>query len=188
MGGPNPGGGNARQRKAQMRRKMVWELCLEGLNYWEIAAKVEERYKRSSVKNVDDLPKNWNHKKVSVDIKRSLENTKSDVMSMSKHHLEVQVQRIERMISSIWEKVMEDEFSGDKIDAINTINRLQKRKSKLLGLNDPEKIEMITEESADEDDSFEWPDPEDAPQLKHRENGDQDKVHTNGHENGEVGE
>ena len=176
----NRGNNNKKQKPTQERRKMVWELTLEGFNYFEIAERVKERYRRSKFKDIDNVPNGYDHAYVAKDIKRSLEQTKSEVIGMARKHREIQVQRIERMIQSVWSKIKEDHFSGDKIDAINTINRLQKRKADLLGLDDPEQIEMINQE-IDEDSSFEWPDPDDAPQLTHRkEENNGEEVHKNG--------
>ena len=176
----NRGNNNKQQKPTQERRKMVWELTLEGYNYFEIAEQVKERYRRSQFKSIDNVPKGYDHAYVAKDIKRSLEQTKSDVLGMARKHREIQVQRIERMIQSVWSKITEDHFSGDKISAINTISRLQKRKADLLGLDDPEQIEMINQE-IDENDSFEWPDPDDAPQLQHRvDKTNGEKVHNNG--------
>jgi len=180
---------NGRQSKAQERRRRVWELVLEGYQYREIAAKIEREYRNSSFRDADDLPKDWGHQYVAKDVYEELKNVKDEVTDMAQKHLTIQVQRIERMIRSLWRRAQKEDTKPAEIDAIKTINRLQKRKAKLLGLDDPERIKHLQGE--DDSQTFEWPDPEDAPQLtttksQEKTNGEQQaELHENGHKDSE---
>ena len=140
------------------RRKLVMEKRRAGKVYKTIAEEVEEEV------GIDRLPSGGGPRYAHQDISRELEKYRDDLRENAEFLVELQIQRIEEMIRSLYPKARE----GDE-DAISEIRNLIKRKSDLLGLDEAEEYILS---GRDEAFSFGWADPDDAPAVPDSESTD----------------
>lgn len=143
---------------AQKRRNLVMELKVQGYSHTRIAKKVIAKYKSDYEYNEANLPENYDDKSVAKDMEQRVEQHWESDVGQLKRHILVQLRRVESLINAVWERANNGDYK-----AIKELRQLQRRKSKLLGLDAPERIDVI---GGDEDENvgFEWADPSMLPE------------------------
>ena len=154
------------QISTQERRGEVFRLRIEGFTYKEIAAKVLEKFGGKK------LPAGWDDRYANKDVRRHLAKVKKNTWDKAEETLMVEVRRLNEMQHSIWVEFQNASGINEKKKCVETYISLQKRKAKFLGLDEPEKIEMLMANmGSDEVEGFKWAQPDEAPEYI-----------TNGHE------
>lgn len=161
--------------KTAIRRRMVFELRKTGMIYEDVAREIRKKYREDARLSPEDLPKDYGATEAARDMSRWLSHLHDQLNETAKEMVLLEVQRIDQMINEVWKKI--DTMDGENVridrmrSAINTILDLQQRKSKFLGLDDPEKVQVL-DQTEDGFDGFGWADPDEAPRFKKDENED----------------
>jgi hypothetical protein len=126
-------------RKAQIseRRKMVWDLRLRGKELQAIAEEIWAHYRKEG--REDELPKKYGVQGVHDDFKAIMAERAALESKEITDHVRLDASRLDTMIEVLWDRVT----LGDT-EAIETVRRLLERRSKLLGLNAPDRVDHTT--------------------------------------------
>jgi len=161
--------------KTAIRRRMVFELRKTGMIYKDVAREIRKKFREDVRLSPEDLPKDYGATEASRDMSRWLSHLHDQLNETAKEMVLLEVQRIDQMINKVWKKI--DTMDGENVridrmkSAINTILDLQQRKSKFLGLDDPDKVQVL-DQSEEEFDGFSWAPPDEAPRFKKNEGED----------------
>ncbi len=148
----------------QKRRQEILDLKMEGYTYRDIADIMLDRHGGKK------LPSGFDASYAQMDVSRELDKLRNETWDKAKNVLMIEIRRLEEMQKSMWKDFQDAEKSREKRRIVNTFIKLQERKSSFLGLDQPEKVEMLMSSVENEDiEGFEWASPEDMPQ--HVENG-----------------
>lgn len=113
------------------RRREVIELREEGRTWSDVADTIEKRH------GADALPNHWGKRYACQDFHRALEKVRGEVKDRARTVREMELRRLDRMQRGLWE----DATNGDT-DAARTVVRLMKRRAKLLGLDEPDELDV----------------------------------------------
>lgn len=113
------------------RRREVIELRESGATWAEIADTMERRH------GADALPEHWSKRYANKDFHRALGKVQDEVKDRARSVREMELKRLNRMQKGLWEEAK----SGDT-DAVRTIVRLMKRRASLLGLDEPDELDV----------------------------------------------
>lgn len=130
-------------KKTQMlqtakRRKEVIQLREAGATWADIADTIEERH------GLDALPNHWGKRYACQDFHRALGKVQDEVKERARTVREMELRRLRRMQRGLWQKAV----SGDT-DAVRTVVRLMKRRANLLGLDEPDELDVTAGAEAD---------------------------------------
>jgi hypothetical protein len=143
----------------QERRQEVLELKTEGHTYREIASIMLDRHGGKA------LPSGWDERYAYQDVSRELEKVQKKTWDKAKEVLMIEIRRLDEMQKEMWRKFQSATKLSEQKDIIETFIKLQKRKAKFLGLDEPEKIEMLTARMDGQDaEGFEWATPDQMPE------------------------
>ncbi len=112
------------------RIAFAWAGRLRGKSYEAIFSEMQRNYPGL-------LPLDYNLVKLQKDISTALEKIKPAYMETAGELVQIEAQRFDVMLDSIWEKVE----SGDT-RAIDTALNISKERRKMLGLDQPEKFSV----------------------------------------------
>lgn len=123
-------------KKTQMlqtakRRKEVIQLREAGATWSDIADTIEKRH------GADALPNHWGKRYACQDFHRALGKVQDEVKDRARTVREMELKRLNRMQRGLWE----DAISGDT-DAARTVVQLMKRRASLLGLDEPDELDV----------------------------------------------
>jgi hypothetical protein len=113
------------------RRSEVIELRESGATWAEIADAIENRH------GAEALPNGWDRRYAYKDFHRVLGKVQDEVKDRARSVRELEMKRLNRMQRGLWEEAT----SGDT-DAARTVLRLMKRRAKLLGLDEPDELDV----------------------------------------------
>lgn len=113
------------------RRREVIQLREAGATWEAIADTMEERH------GPDSLPEHWSKRYAHKDFQRALGKVQDEVKDRARTVREMELRRLRRLQRGLWQ----DAINGDT-DAARTIVRLMKRRAKLLGLDEPEELNV----------------------------------------------
>lgn len=116
---------------------MVWDLRIRGMALQDIAEEVRKRY--AQMGREEELPGKYNDKHVHADFKAIMEERAALETKEITDHVRLDASRLDTMIEVLWDRVE----LGDT-EAIETVRRLLERRSKLLGLNAPDRVDHTT--------------------------------------------
>jgi hypothetical protein len=85
----------------------------------------------------DALPEHWSKRYAHKDFQRALGKIQEEVEDRARTVREMELRRLRRLQRGLWQ----DALNGDT-DAARTIVRLMKRRAKLLGLDEPEELDV----------------------------------------------
>jgi hypothetical protein len=117
--------------KTAKRRKEVIQLREVGATWSDIADTIEERH------GANALPNHWGKRYACQDFHRALGKVQEEVKDRARSVREMELKRLRRMQRGLWQ----DAINGDT-DAARTIVKLMKRRAKLLGLDEPEELDV----------------------------------------------
>ena len=117
--------------KTAKRRTEVIQLREAGATWSDIADTIEERH------GPDALPNHWGKRYACQDFHRALGKVQEEVKDRARAVREMELKRLRRMQQGLWQ----DAINGDT-DATRTIVKLMKRRAKLLGLDEPEELDV----------------------------------------------
>lgn len=123
-------------KKTQMlqtakRRREVIQLREAGATWSDIADTIEKRH------GADALPNHWGKRYACQDFHRALGKVQDEVKDRARTVREMELKRLNRMQRGLWE----DAIGGDT-DAARTVVQLMKRRAALLGLDEPEELDV----------------------------------------------
>jgi hypothetical protein len=122
---------NAQQLTTAKRRKEVIQLREAGATWEVIADTIEERH------GAEALPKHWSKRYAHKDFQRALGKVQDEVKDRARTVREMELMRLRRMQRGLWGAAVE----GDT-DAVRTVVKLMKRRASLLGLDEPEELDV----------------------------------------------
>jgi len=117
--------------KTAKRRKEVIQLREAGATWSDIADTIEEQH------GADALPNHWGKRYACQDFHRALGKVQEEVKDRARSVREMELKRLRRMQRGLWQ----DAINGDT-DAARTIVKLMKRRAKLLGLDEPDELDV----------------------------------------------
>ena len=156
---------SVQQEATAKRRNLVFDLKVQGYEYKEIAEIITKKYKEDPSLNYQNLPKNYNDNQVGNDVRREVGKYVENKIENVEKYIVIEIRRIEKMINSLWERATKLDGKDAELTAIDRIISLQKRKASLLGLDAPEKVDIL-KKSQEEDaySGFSWADPNEIPE------------------------
>ncbi len=122
---------NVQQLTTAKRRKEVIQLREAGATWQTIADTIEQRH------GADALPKHWSKRYAHKDFQRALGKVQDEVKDRARTVREMELRRLRRMQRGLWQ----DATSGDT-DAARTVVKLMKRRAALLGLDEPDELDV----------------------------------------------
>ncbi len=120
------------------RRKEVIQLREAGATWADIADTMLDRH------GADALPSGWDKRYAWNDFDRALDKVQDEVKERARTVREMELRRLRRMQRGLWQKAV----SGDT-DAVRTVVRLMKRRANLLGLDEPDELDVTAGAEAD---------------------------------------
>lgn len=117
------------------RRRLVLELRRHGATYEQIAAAVKDEY------GEERLPNGWDERYAWKDLQRELDRVRSDVREESKRVLELELARLDEMLTRIYPVALGTEKVPPDPRAIDRVIKIMKRRAELRGLDAPERKE-----------------------------------------------
>ena len=117
--------------KTAKRRKEVIQLREAGATWADIADTIEERHGAGA------LPNHWGKRYACQDFHRALGKLQEEVRDRARSVREMELKRLNRMQRGLWQSAI----NGDT-DAVRTVVKLMKRRASLLGLDEPEELDV----------------------------------------------
>ena len=117
--------------KTAKRRKEVIQLREAGATWADIADTIEERHGAGA------LPNHWGKRYACQDFHRALGKLQEEVRDRARSVREMELKRLNRMQRGLWQSAI----NGDT-DAARTVVKLMKRRASLLGLDEPEELDV----------------------------------------------
>ena len=117
--------------KTAKRRKEVIQLREAGATWADIADTIEERHGAGA------LPNHWGKRYACQDFHRALGKLQEEVRDRARSVREMELKRLNRMQRGLWRSAID----GDT-DAARTVVKLMKRRASLLGLDEPEELDV----------------------------------------------
>jgi hypothetical protein len=122
---------DVQQLTTAKRRKEVIQLREAGATWQAIADTIKNRH------GADALPKHWSKRYAHKDFHRALGKVQDEVKDRARTVREMELRRLRRMQRGLWQ----DATSGDT-DAARTVVKLMKRRAALLGLDEPDELDV----------------------------------------------
>jgi hypothetical protein len=113
------------------RRREVIQLREAGATWEKIADTLLDRH------GAEALPSGWDKRYAWNDFDRALGKVQGEVKERARTVREMELKRLRRMQKGLWEDAVE----GDT-DAVRTVVRLMKRRASLLGLDEPDELDV----------------------------------------------
>jgi hypothetical protein len=113
------------------RRKEVIQLREAGATWEKIAGTLLDRH------GAEALPSGWDKRYAWTDFDRALGKVQEEVKDRARTVREMELKRLRRMQKGLWKDAVE----GDT-DAVRTVVRLMKRRAALLGLDEPDELDV----------------------------------------------
>ena len=113
------------------RRREVIQLREAGATWEKIAGTLLHRH------GAEALPSGWDKRYAWTDFDRALGKVQEEVKDRARTVREMELKRLRRMQKGLWEDAVE----GDT-DAVRTVVRLMKRRAALLGLDEPDELDV----------------------------------------------
>jgi hypothetical protein len=113
------------------RRKEVIQLREAGASWEAIASTLETRHGK------EGLPNGWDKRYAYKDFHRALGKVQEEVKDRARTVREMELKRLNRIQRGHWEAAI----NGDT-DAARTVVKLMKRRAKLLGLDEPDELDV----------------------------------------------
>lgn len=117
--------------KTAKRRKEVIQLREAGATWADIADTIEERHGAGA------LPNHWGKRYACQDFHRALGKLQEEVRDRARSVREMELKRLNRMQRGLWQSAI----NGDT-GAARTVVKLMKRRASLLGLDEPEELDV----------------------------------------------
>lgn len=111
------------------RRSFVLQLRKGGATYIAIAQAAVDKF------GLDSLPGGWDERYAYKDVKRELDRLRTEIAHSVDDVMELELQRLDAMLMVLWPQV-----SKGNQGAIDRVLRIMERRSKLLGLDSPQRI------------------------------------------------
>lgn len=121
----------------QARRLLVLEYRRQGGTYRQIAETIRQEI------GEERLPKGWDERYAYMDLKRELERVRSEVAETAEEVLSLEVKRLDEMLTRIYPVALGSDKVPPDPRAIDRVLRIMERRSKLLGLDAPERKELL---------------------------------------------
>jgi len=118
---------------ARIRRAFVLSKRIAGYKYREIAEMAVEHF------GVEKLPKHWDAIYAYRDVKRELDRQGRQTYLDARKLVRMECDRLDEMLRAIWPEVLDG-----NLQAIEKALKISERRSKLVGLNAPDKIAPTT--------------------------------------------
>lgn len=118
----------AREVVTAERRKAAVELRMQGLRWHEIADRLGYADRAAAY----------------TDVRRALEKAVADLSFPLEAHRQLELDRLDAMQNALWPKILD----GDP-RAVDSALRLMDRRAKLLGLDAPQRVEVLTLDAID---------------------------------------
>jgi hypothetical protein len=147
------------QDAVERRREMAFEYRVAGMKHKNIARKIRKQYKENPNLNEDNLPKNYDANQASNDVNKEVNKHVKGRFQSARTYVAIEVRRIQKMINGLWERATKMNGKEAELKAVDRIIRLQKRMARMLGLDAPEKVDIMNHKDEDEYSGFEWADP-----------------------------
>ena len=121
-----------RMLKTAKRRKEVIQLREAGATWQKIADTLLHRH------GAEALPSGWDKRYAWNDFDRALGKVQGEVKDRARTVREMELKRLNRMQRGLWQSAI----NGDT-DAARTVVKLMKRRASLLGLDEPEELDVM---------------------------------------------
>ena len=115
------------------RRAYVFQLRKAGATYDAIAQAAIDKF------GADALPAGYDCRYAWKDIKRELDRLRGEIADAANDIIELETQRLDAMLTVLWPQVAK----GNQ-GAVDRVLRIMERRSKLLGLDKPEKHDVTS--------------------------------------------
>lgn len=122
---------DTQQLRTAKRRREVIQLRQAGASWQKIADTIRQRH------GTDALPNHWSKRYAHKDFQRALGKVQDEVKERARTVRELELKRLRRMQRGLWEEAI----NGDT-DAVRTVVRLMKRRAALLGLDEPDELDV----------------------------------------------
>ena len=113
------------------RRAIVWGLRLQGFSYERISNYMTSKYPPFM------LPKGYNAKSAYADCSAVLNQVRNEYKETALEMVDIESNRFDAMLKGIWEQAE----AGD-LAAIDRVLAISRERRKMLGLDDPERLQI----------------------------------------------
>lgn len=121
--------GHAGRLDTAARRRRVLELRRKGEDYRTIAKRLMDDV------GADRLPQGWDARYACKDLRRLFEQVNRELREEATDALQLELERLDAMLSGLWKKAE----TGDT-EAIDRVLKIMERRSKYLGLDEPDEL------------------------------------------------
>jgi len=116
------------------RRAFVLDKRKSGMNYRDIAQAAIDEF------GADNLPAGFDERYAYKDVKRELDRLIEELRESASDVLTIDLQRLDVMLSRLWEKVDSEE---PDYAAVDRVLKLMERRAKLLGMDAPQQLNAL---------------------------------------------
>lgn len=115
----------------QERRAHIWEMRLRGYSYEAISREMVRQF------GPDALPDNWGPKYVYSDCAAVLAQINNEYKETAAEMVDIELNRFDQLLAAVWDNAV----AGDTA-AITKALEISRERRKMMGLDNPERIEV----------------------------------------------